>query len=363
MARKLLVLLAVVLSVGFTAAAQDLKSQPPIIAQLDNKWYAVSPVDGSATVLVEPEGDEKLSALLEGNLSPDGQWLAYTTRLYDKVAKVSHYKLFLMNLTTREVQMINPSGGIFDRPAPANHVFQLFLPTWSYDGTRLYYVRNETEVSERSVIVAGQLAYYELAAGTHHLAARLDPAKVVDELSAVPDGMILRTVKAGSDLLNLTFYAPNNAIIKASLLANVSPTPVVFKGDIYFVDVVDNTIGTLFNAATGETVKIDEGYFPAFRSQAAGDGSLRFFHMFNNGSNWKVYGSDHTTLLQTVRPKMGARLAVSPDGQAAAYILYTKPGEGSIQVIDPDGTNRDLQFNAELIVWGALEGEAFLVNE
>lgn len=362
MTRKLIVLLVVVLSICFKVAAQEVKNQPPILAQRSNKWYAVSPIDGSATVLVEPAEGEKLLPLQENNLSSDGQLLAYGTFKYDKVLKASRYSLYLMNLSTRIVESINPSGGIFDRPVPATHTFQIFDLTWSYDGTRLYYVRMENENGERTVAVAGQLAYYDMGKRNHHLVARLDPALVVDEVTPLPNGVVLRSVKGGSDTAVMSLYAANNAVVNVSKLANVYSRPLRLADQFYFFEISDDKSTTLFDVETGESQTFEEEYHPAFRSQVTGDQSLRLFRIFDNGGKWLVYTRDGKTLIQTLPDKIGARIAVSPDGQSIAYVAYAKPGVGKIQVMDSDRTMRELPFDAELIVWGALEGELFAVS-
>ncbi|MBI1282135.1 MAG: hypothetical protein GC179_28670 [Anaerolineaceae bacterium] len=362
MTRKLIVLAVIILSTGFPAAAQDVKSPPPIIAQRQNKWYSVSAVDGEATLLVEPAAGETLAPLLDGNLSPDGQWLAYGTYKRDKALNnVNRYNLFLMNLVTREVEAINPRGGLFDRPVPPTHVFQLYYPTWSYDGTRLYFVRMEMETKGRSQYVAGQLIYFSPSDNTHHLVAQLNPEQIVDGVAAVANGVILRTVKSGTDELTLTLYAPNNSVVKANKLYNIYPMPVTYAGDTYYVEAFDQSISVLINAATGKGQQITETSFPAIRSQTAGDNSLRVFRTFVGSSLLRVYKADHLTLIRVLKDKLGVRLALSPDGQSLAYVLYDKPGKGMVRVVENDGTIRELAFEAELIVWGKSEWEAFAV--
>jgi hypothetical protein len=357
----LMSLVVLVTAVG-AAQAEDNPSQPPIIAQRKNKWYAVSPVDGSARVLVEPAEGEKLMPLLENNLSPDGQWLAYVIRKPVKeLNNASLYKLFSLNLQTGAAEEIQPSG-VFDRPLPPTHVAQILYPTWSYDGTRLYYVRQVMETRGNWVTVAEQLAYYDVARKSHHMAGRLDPAGVQDGLAAVPNGMVLRTVKAGRDYITMTFFSYDNSLIKESKLDAIYQTPLMYEGESYYAEGENSLITGLVDMTTGERHPLDGTYYPAMFSRTAGDESLRVFFLFDHGAKWAVYSSDGKTQLNRLTDKMGAKMAVSPDGKHMAFILYKKPGVGSIQVMDDDGTTRDLQFDAELMVWGAVEREAFAIQ-
>ncbi len=364
MLRMLYVLLSLVVLAAAVGAvqAEDNPSQPPIIAQRKNKWYAVSPVDGSAKLLVEPAEGEKLMSLLENNLSPDGQWLAYVIRKPVKeLNNASRYKLFLLNLQTGVAEEIRPSG-MFDRPLPPTHVAQILYPTWSYDGSRLYYVRQELETRGNWVTVAAQLAYYDLAQESHHMVGRLDPAGVQDGLTAAPKGMVLRTVKAGRDTITMTFYSYDNSLIKESKLEAIYQTPLVFEGQTYYAEGENSLITGLVDMTTGERLPLNGTHYPAMFSRTAIDESLRVFFVFDHGAKWAIYSSDHKTQLNRLTDKMGARMAVSPDGQHVAFILYKKPGVGSVQVMAGDGTTHDLRFDAELMVWGALEREVFAIH-
>lgn len=357
----LMSLVVLVAAIG-VAQAEDDSPQPPIIAQRKNKWYAVSPVDGSAKLLVVPAEGEKLMPLLENNLSPDGQWLAYITRKPVKeLNNASRSKLFLLNLQTGVAEEIRPSG-VFDRPLPPTHVAQILYPTWSYDGSRLYYVWQELETRGNWVTVAEQLAYYDMAQNSHHVAGRLDPVGVQDGLTAVANGMVLRTVKAGRDTITMTFFSYDNSFIKESKLEAIYQTPLVFEGQTYYAEGENSLITGLVDMATGERHPLDGTHYPAMFSRNAGDESLRVFFLFDHGAKWVIYNRDGKTQLDRLTDKMGARMAVSPDGQHMAFILYKKPGVGSIQVMDDDGTTHDLQFDAELMVWGAVEREAFAIQ-
>lgn len=366
MARRVMVkwlgLLLVFLPLRITSA-QDVVMQPPIIAEYDDIWYAVSPVDGSAALLLEPEEGKLLLALRNNFISPDHRWLAYVQYTPMNLATTDKpYELWLLNIETGDREMINPVGGVFDRPTPPNHVFRISLPTWSNDGSRLYYLREEYDTRDGLTIVGLQLAYYDLADSSHHLTSRVDPSRVVDDLSPVQNGMILRTVKGGSDIDHLTYYNADGSVINDSQLVYTHQSPVMLGDETYYVELDEQgQITAMMGAESEAYTPITQLYFPANRSKIAGDASLRVFRYFGGGVYYAVYSADHETLINVFNSKRGSQHAISPDGQAVAFVLYDKPGEGAIHIVQADGTTRELPFRANLIVWGAMESEAFAV--
>ena len=268
--RKMVILLAVLLPMLVTMA-HDVGNQPPIIAMRENKLYSVSPVDGAATVIVAPAADEAFTWLEDNDVSRDRKWLAYV--IEKRIAEMNNISsnLFLMNLETGKVDVIKPSGGVFDRPLPATHLTTMNLPTWSYDGSRLYYVLSEIDTRGTGAVLSELLTYYDIAQGEHHLVGRLDPKNILEGLWAVESGVIVRSFKRGSDVADVTLYAPDNSIIKQIEGISVMPTPVAYEGQTYYAELsIEQEVVKLTNVVTGEIRDMTGIAYPAAASLSVG---------------------------------------------------------------------------------------------
>lgn len=341
----------------FATMAKD-EYQPPIIAQRENKLYAVSSFDGSATLLVEAASDERLAPLTEDNISLDNQWLAYV--IYKQSADLSNaYRsnLFLLNLMTREVLVITPSGGAFDRPLAATRVFYLSLPTWSYDGSRLYFVRDEFESRGKRGSVASELVYYDLERQVYHLVRRLNPVEIINKLMPIKSGILVQRLDPDrEDIGNVTLYAADNSIISNRRFEYAYPKPLLFHDRFYYLLSPEwFAAKVLVDIDTGKELALDGVYYMAERSQAAGENSLRMYQFMKAEQlRFNVYRADHSTSVQIILEKNGVKYGIAPDGQSIAFLQFLTlgmgSGVGSIQVMDNEGKIRKLPFEAEEIV-------------
>lgn len=358
MLRKMVILIGLLLILPVVAQAHDESSQPPIIALNKNTLYAVSPVGGSSQVIVQPaEGEVLLPRLLAGAVSPDGKWLVYgiINQVDSLNNNVTH--LFLLNLADYSSQPLVASGGVFDRAVPADHRFQLYLPTWSYDGSRVYYTRTEIDIKGNSKNVDRQLVYYTIADGRYHLAGRLDPNTRIQSLTAIQSGMIVRSHLDGEDMTTFSLYAPDNAVTRQLHEQSLAPDVVLYEGRFYYtVQEVNRRLKTLIDVETNDTVEMTETVYPGIHSRAAGESSIGIYQLSgSSGTYFSVYGAEHIASLDNPN---GLRYAVAPDGQSLAFIQYDESRiVGMIKIIDMAGHIRELPVEATQLLWGAHDVE------
>lgn len=358
--RKLLVIV-VLLSAVVSVQAHDARSQL-IIVQRENALYAVSAVDGSATLLVKVAPDEQVISLRAGSMSPNGEVLAYVVThgsgYFDPAYTAN---LFLLNLQDGLVERVTPEGGVFDRALPPNHILRLEHPTWSDDGQRLYYVRVESETRGETRTVASQLAYYDTLEHRHVLSARLNSAATVEGLSAVTAGIVVRSYYGLDAKTGITLYAPDNQIVNQNEIAELHRDPLQYDGRFYHP--IEDSYGgltMLVDVETGETRTIDGGYYPALRSRSAGAESLHVFRFFGSSGTWyRVYGADHKQYVGEITDNSQVQIAIAPDGQTIAFLQFDLSPVAPIQLMNAAGEVRELPFVAEQIVWGTVDAVPF----
>lgn len=357
--RKLLILvMLLIVSVG-VVQAQDKAKLAPIIALAGNKLYAVSSVDGSAKELVEPPPGQTFFMDGFASLSPDGKHLVYATQTNpeDYGYKVT---LFVLDVTSGKTEPLEPKGTVFDKPVRKDYHFRIDYPTWSVDGTRLYYVRTEADSSGHGKKDLVQLAYYDMATATHKLVARIDPKKFIGNLMAVEDGVIVHFFEGLGDAQPVTLYALDNRVVSENKVVNLYPYPMWFEGEDYYgIGDPWGGVSTVINIKTGEKRFLGDGFFPAGRSRLAGDQSLMVVHSMNTDSWYRVFGSDQKRLPKIIEDTYGVQYAVAPDGQSVAYLQYDATQRVAIRILEADGSERELPFVAGKIYWSAPEYVVF----
>src|SRR5262249_8841538 len=149
---------------------------------------------GSAKILAEmPAGETFFANHGLDRLSPDGKHMFYATA-NDPESPAFKVTPFLLDVTTGQSEPFEPRGGVFDRPPTEGYHFRVDSPTWSLDGSRLYYVRSAADDIGHGKFSEIQLAYLDMKTGTHKLVARLDPKHQVQQLMAVGGGVIVHFV-------------------------------------------------------------------------------------------------------------------------------------------------------------------------
>lgn len=368
--RKLFVLLPLLLLPLVTQAHKADSHQPPIIALSNNKLYAVSPVDGSATVLVEPPDGESLFMNNFGYLSPDGTHMVYATATDPESMGGLVVRVYLLSLATGESTSFVPSGGVFDvQPRPPNTI-RLDYPTWSVDGSRLYYLRSEVNGREYGKMVNVQLAYFDFATQTHKLVARLDPTEYVLNLMAVEAGIIVNVFTGLGQPAQLTFYGLDNRLISEAEIADIYPFALRYDDfaphDYYAVGAPDGGIAILWRVEepTVGQRSSEAAFYPASRSRSAGARSLHIFRVIqDSGESYRIYNPHNNAIIAQLAIVSGVNHAISPDGQSIAYLHNQNGWNAPIRIIDSHAEVRELAFVAEEIWWGAEEHVALYAGD
>jgi len=358
--RKLLTLVGMLLISVSMVQAQDKADQTPIIALANNKLYAVLPVDGSATVLVEPPARQTFFMDAFASLSPDGSRFVYATQTDPEDLNGYVVSLFVLDVKTGKAEVFQPSGTVFDKPAQHGYHFRVDYPTWSVGGTRLYYLRSEVDDVGHGKKALVQLAYLDMATGIHKLVARLDPKKYVQNLMAIEDGIIVHfSGDLGADQ-PVRLYGLDNRVMNENTIANLYPYAMRFEGqDYYGMGDPWGGVSTVINIKTGEKRFLGDGFFPAGHSRLAGDTSLMVVHSINTDSWYRVFRPDNTRLPKIIEERYGVNYTLAPDGQSVAYLLYDASQTAPIRILESDGTERELPFIAAKIYWSATEQVVF----
>lgn len=357
--RKLIVIVALLLSAIVSVRARDAHPQP-IIAAVGNKLFTVSPEDGAAVLLAEPETTQQfVSPIDEANLSPNSHQFVYIMQGSMDTPDAEYIsELRLVNLSDLSTVTINPAGGIFDVPAKAGHRFYLQSPAWSVDGTRVYYYRLDINLRDRSNYAGVQLAYYDTVTQQHELVARLDPTLRVEDLQTVAEGVVARMYETGFTGATVsTLFAPDNSIISEHKEAVLYLNAVDYQGRSYYARQDDfGSITALIALDGGDEPPIGVGYYPTAISQAVGEESLHVGYFFGSPSRYGVYGADPRDFVGEIEEMAGVSFGISPDGKAVAYVQYVDSvGNTPITIIEADGDTRELPFVASTVIWGALD--------
>lgn len=343
----------------WTTSAQETIKDAPIIAQAGNKLYAVSPVDGTATVLVAPRSQQVAIRPINANaLSPDGQHLAYVLERRGEKTSVVTSDLYLLNLTTGNSVIVVPSGGVFDRSIPATYYVQMVYPSWTVDGSRLYYARRILDLKKQNAVVELQLAYYDVAENQHHLVARLDPERILENVWATKIGVVVRQMTWGSEEVDVKLYGFDNSAGKRVVGVSSLPNTVEVDGQMYYSEIdYTGAIIRLASVETGDERGVTAQSFLAWRSLQAGGKSLRVYADYgHDGTHLHVYDADKK-LIKDLVSGQGFQQAIAPDGKSLAFV----DGQaGNIQVMDETGTIHELPFEAQSVVWGAQETEVYI---
>ena len=363
--QKILVLIAALILPLMVIKAQDKTIQPPIIAIFSDKLYAVSAEDGSATPLVILPPDQHFDYALKrfGRISPDGMQMVYASATDPESIGGLVVSVYLLDLRTGSTEYFQPVGGVFSRKPLEGYHFRLDYPTWSVDGSRLYYLRSAVDNVGYGKIAEIQLAYYDVATRKHKLVARLNPKQSVQDLMAVERGIIVHYLTALGADQPVTLYALDGRELNKNTIGNLYPNPVQYEGHDYYATGQENgEIATLVNVETGEQQSLKQGYLPAERSRLAGEKSMQVFRFIDSRGKWfDVYGADYHDYLGEIAERSGAQYTFAPDGQSLAFIQpdYSRSWSAPIRIMDADGKVRELPFEATAIWWSAAESVTF----
>ncbi len=362
--RKTLILMVVLMLSLIVAKAQDNAAQAPIIAMADGKFYAVSPEDGSARLLADPAvNQQEIGWFRNGSLSPDGKNLVYISQSpYDTEPKDFKSTLNVVTIADGTTKTTTPSGGIFDVPAGKNAHFELTMATWSADGQRIYYIRSSISSAVTTVNKPTLFAYYDVVKDKHELVARIDPKNLLDNVQAVPEGMVMRWYAPGfNSTTTMNLYNPNNQVVKQVEMDIPYLYALRDKDALYYAQLKDfGDIDFTVNAKTGEKQTLKGGYYPAEQSLINGDKSMHVFSTQSDINTYSIYGADYHSYITSIDNTSGFSYAIAPDGQQLAYIIYGNSQKAPIQIMDMKGNVRKLDFEAAQILWGATEFVPFL---
>lgn len=341
----------------WTTAAQETMKEALIIAQAGNKLYAVSPVDGTAAVLVAPQSQQVAIRPINA-ISPDGQHLAYVLERRGEKTSVVTTDLYLLNLVTGNSMIVVPSGGVFDRSIPATYYFQMVYPSWTVDGTRLYYAQRILDVKKQNAVVELQLVYYDIAQNQHHLVARLNPERILENVWATQAGVVVRQMTRGSEEVDVKLYGFDNSVGKRVVGVSSLPNTVELDGQMYYSEIdYTGAIIRLTSVETGAERDVSSQSFLAWRSLQAGEKSLRIYADYgHDGTHLHIYDADKRLIGDLVSGQ-GFQQAIAPDGKSLAFI---DGRSGNIQLMDETGSIHELPFEAQSIVWGAQETEVYI---
>lgn len=357
--RKVLILITLLLLSVMVTKAQDKTAQAPIIAMQDGKIYAVSPEDGSSRLLADPAADQQeIGWFRYGSLSPNGKSLVYISQSpYDTDPKEFKSVLNIVTVADSTTKTTTPSGGVFDVPAGKAEHFELTMATWSADGKRIYYFRSTISSAVTGVNKPTLFAYYDVIKDKHELVARLDPKNLIDNLQAVPDGIVMRWYAPGFvSTTTMNLYDLKNRLVKQVEMDIPYLYALHDKDTLYYAQLKDfGDIDFTVNAKTGEKQTSKPGYYPAEQSLMNGDKSMHVFSTQSDINTYYIYGVDYHSYITSIDNTSGFSYAIAPDGQQLAYIIYDQGPNAPIQITDMKGSVRKLDFEASQILWGATE--------
>jgi hypothetical protein len=184
---------------------------------------------------------------------------------------------------------------------------------------------------------------------------------LIENLQATADGMVATWYEPGfNGNTTLTLYGHDNQIVYQFDQNGVYYYPIVHEGRAHYALQDDfGSITSLLDVKTGEPRPIGVGYYPATVSQGHVEESLRVGYFIGSTSWYGIYGADNPRTIGEIDDLEGVRFAIAPDGQSVAYVKYEGGPKAPIQIIDAQGTVRELPFAAEQVIWGAVDSIAF----
>ena len=360
--RKVFILMAILVLPLMVTKAQDKPSQTaPIIAMADGKLYKVSADDGSATLLADAKSDESIMPLRVDSISPDGKYLVYVKQGPFGSEAPYTSDLYLVTIADVTTKLITPKGGIFDVPLKPDEQLSLDMPTWSYDGQRIYYFRSTYSTKPTGLKKPTLFAYYDVATDKHELVTRIDPQDTIWNMESVKDGITTQwQVPSGAFSPFMTLFGLDNQIVNQSQV-NV-PYEHTLRGDdeAYFVQLKDlGQIDFKVGATSGVQDTMDDGYYPAGESLNNSENSMHVISVQSDTNIFDIYGADYHKLVTSFTNNTSFVYALSPDGQQMAYLLFGDEPQAPIRIVDTKGKVRELKFKAEQILWGAMDFAPF----
>jgi hypothetical protein len=367
----------------------------PIIALSNNNIYAVSPSDGQARLLVERSAtkDEALyeistsigKSLLLSAISPDNTKFAYAAPLYElldpafesklpDILKAHPNDLTLVDIATGELTPITDQANNLSDAVEHDKLIRFGDMTWSLDSKRLYFVSYQKSMHNR--VPQTTIEYYDLEVGERRPFAKIDSQDDVAGLYIVKEGILVVHGYRNAGDFTFTLYDPEGEILKETRMAiggmmdctnsnmiNMNP---VYSEESYYFGYFSPEMDyspAMFDAASGESIPLDDTMLPSLISHADPENSLRIVYanmcyeddrdiwVATNTKNVEVSWISLSGIDQTFE------MALSPDGQTVAMIKPTERGyydSAPIVVIDSNGS-RELNFNANQIIWGATD--------
>jgi hypothetical protein len=317
-------------------------------------------------------------------LSPDGNRIAFRTQpeivteAVERMGGVGGGELpsniWVCNLETRELTpvAVQPSdASFFAESGEPDKAMVYGVPTWSLDGTMLAWT--QFEFPEFNL----QLASYDMATGeTSLIVPELPPQYGVPVTSDVKwgDGGIALVSYEASEtpnpLLSIIVYDPQTGNVVGELEFPEGYGLGTGEGvwDVFWVDDGgEEALGIVFlddhfevyypEIGTSEQVKGLELYSLPASEDAV---SLLYAPVLGEGNDWAIREGDTFTALPT-SPELYelSKLAISPDGDAAAYVddqVYVWRDGAALPVPMTELANL---FDPVSLVWAPLGWRAF----
>lgn len=367
--RQLFLLMSLFLFICQAHAQNELQ---PIIALSEGSIYAINPSDGRAEIIV-PASDaygevyEPASFFSAEWLSPDGQYLAYRMTYplnpNEPITETSNH--------TQRLFMLDLVNGTFPRSINLGTIpsYEILSVAWSPDGN-LFYVLIQTNAETENVSLF--IIERDNWAKQIHISPEIPEDAIKRTIFATEEGVVLQargwmtTIHAfiifdnEGEEINRFELASDYATFM-DMFISTPFTPLLVDGVGYY-SIVDNESSEIryqIDFASGDVSEFPAGYLAAMVSRANPNNSLRVSLVNFTGVGTELYfrdaalnylGGSNPIRFHAFGPdgdSMGMTFALSPDGQALAYL------EDHALLLWQDGESRSLDFSADVIVWAS----------
>lgn len=354
--------------------AQD--DAPPLIILDKGGIYAVSSRRSTALVEAPENYDEFVETHYERPtlfsaewLSPDGQYLAYTTFARDPQRPE---RVAMENLSSALYLLDLHNGG---KPIPVrlsqNGIYAIKSVVWSADGAMLYVLAHPSRSAPSVLMFVARDAWDDLPAAVtlpipdYAFARRLIPAP--QGVVVQDNGLTLPEYRfwwfETPDSVPVTYTVDYTISPDVNLYVNTPFTPLWIEDELRYglVNMFSGELLYTVDLTTGAVSPPDDfGNLTALVSGLAPDDSLRVSTgMYSDFTLLILYDPENTNLGSVDRVRsyafgifgdsIGSTFALSPDGQTLAYLQ-----DGEIYLWQA-GESAPLDISAQVIAWSPVQ--------